>query len=242
MKKYIFIIAFAAIQLSLCGQTVNVHFKNGQVINYNASNVDYVDFSTKAPDPTLTPGQVIDLGLSVYWASCNLGAESPEEYGNYYAWGETESKMIYELDNYSYYDKDKEEYINIGYDISGTEYDAATVNLGNDWRMPTKYEMEELVNKCSWEWTQIGDINGYIVTGTTGNSIFLPACGIIGSSFTSYLNESLYYSSSTRKNDKSYYGYNSSFNRVSGLAKFRGASIRPVTTNLDAGVELRYFH
>ena len=82
MKKVIFFFIAAVSAATLCAQTVNVLFKNGQKVQFNSANVDYVDFSVKAPDPTLTPGAVVDLGLSVYWASCNLGAEKPEEYGD----------------------------------------------------------------------------------------------------------------------------------------------------------------
>ena len=180
MKKVILSIISVAFAANLSAQTVNVHFKNGQTIIFPSSNVDYVDFSAKAPDPTVTAGQAVDLGLSVYWASCNLGAEKPEEYGEYYAWGETKPKNSYTEENYSYYDANTAQYINIGDDISGTQYDAATVNLGSDWRMPTKSEMQELVDKCTWEWTQVSGINGYKVTGSNGNSIFLPAAGFNG--------------------------------------------------------------
>ena len=195
MKKVILSIISVAFAANLSAQTVNVHFKNGQIIEYPSSNVDYVDFSAKASDPTLSAGQVVDLGLSVYWASCNLGAENPEEYGDYYAWGETKPKSRYTEENYSYYDANTAQYINIGDDISGTQYDAATVNLGSDWRMPTKSEMQELVDKCTWEWTQVNGVNGNIVTGPNGNSIFLPAAGF---SAGIKINEHLYYSTSTK--------------------------------------------
>ena len=174
MKKYIICIACLLIASVMNAQTVNVHFKNGQTVRFNSSNVDFVDFSEKPADPTLTAGEIVDLGLSVYWASCNLGATKPEEYGNYYAWGETSPKDSYTEQNYSYYDADKATYIDIGEDISGTEYDAARVNLGGEWRMPTYDEMDELIKKCTWEWTQINGVNGYKVIGPNGNSIFLP--------------------------------------------------------------------
>lgn len=178
MKKLFFTIALAAIQMAASAQTVNVHFKNGQKVQFNSANVDYVDFSEKAPDPTVSAGAVVDLGLSVYWCSCNVGAEAPEEYGDFYAWGETKTKSSYTQDNYSYYDASSGQYIKIGNDICGTEYDAATVNLGSDWRMPTQEEIQELVSKCTWEWTQINSVNGYRVISDNGNSIFLPASGI----------------------------------------------------------------
>ena len=235
MKKYILTIALLAIQMVAVAQTVNVHFKNGQTINYPSSNVDYVDFSANAPDPTVTAGQAVDLGLSVYWASCNLGAEKPEEFGDYYAWGETKTKSSYSKENYSYYDASTTQYIDIGDDISGTEYDAATVNLGSDWRMPTKDEMQELINKCTWEWTQVSGINGYKVTGTNGNSIFLPAAGFQISSVRRK-NEMLDIWSATRSDiayANSLLGSSSDKYFVREV-KYYGQSIRPVTSNPNA--------
>lgn len=177
MKKTIISIVAAFVAITISAQTVNVHFKNGQTIQFPSGNVDYVDFSAKAPDPTVSAGAVVDLGLSVYWCSCNLGADAPEGYGDFYAWGETKVKSTFTETNYSFYDVDKKQYIEIGDDITGTEYDAATINLGNGWRMPTHNEIKELVTDCTWEWTQINGINGYKVTGPSGNSIFLPAAG-----------------------------------------------------------------
>lgn len=235
MKRTILSIAVAAFATSLSAQTVNVHFKNGQTIVFPSGNVEFVDFSEKAPDPTVTAGAAVDLGLSVYWSSCNVGAETPEEYGDYFAWGETKAKSSYSRDNYSYYDSNTFRYIEIGEDIAGTEYDAATVNLGNDWRMPTKTEMDELRNNCEWEWTQISGVNGYIVTGKNGNSIFLPAAGWFLSSLIN-VNKDLYYNSSE---------YYSLIKNGDGTGKpvisgehdyrFSGYSIRPVTKNINAG-------
>lgn len=138
-----------------------------------------MDFSLKPDDPVLTPGKVVDLGLSVYWASCNLGAESPEESGNFYAWGETSPKSSYDKENYAYYDKNTTQYVNIGSDISGTQYDLTKVNLGGSWRMPTQEEFQELMDKCTWERTQVNNIIGYRITAANGNSIFLPLCGML---------------------------------------------------------------
>ena len=110
--------------------------------------------------------EYVDLGLSVKWATCNVGADRPEDYGDYYAWGETATKSYYWYDNYETYNQ------NIG-DIKGTSRDVAHVKWGGNWRMPTKAEFRELIDKCDWEW----DGDGYIVTGPNGNSIFLPAAG-----------------------------------------------------------------
>ena len=123
-------------------------------------------------------GKEVDLGLSVNWAECNLGASSPEEYGDHYAWGETSPKSgDYTQDNYRYHNDISNSYANIGSNISGTQYDAARVNWGGSWRMPTKAEFEELKNRCTWKWTTYKGINGMKVTGPNGNSIFLPAAG-----------------------------------------------------------------
>lgn len=158
-------------------QTLNIHFKNGTTVEFNKELVDHVDFSEKPAPPTLTAGESVDLGLSVKWASCNLGATKPEEYGGYYAWGETSTKDKYTKENYAYYNPATTEYTNIGTHISGTQYDAAYVNLGRGWRMPTDEEICELVNKCTWKWVDNNGVLGYVVTGTNGNSIFLPASG-----------------------------------------------------------------
>ena len=236
MKRTIISIAIAALATSLSAQTVNVHFKNGQTIVFPSGNVEFVDFSEKAPDPTVSAGAVVDLGLSVYWCSCNVGAEAPEEYGDYYAWGETKPKSSYLQKNYAFYDDNTKTYTNIGNDISGTEYDAATANLGNDWRMPTKAEIKELRDNCTWEWVQIKSINGYKVTGSNGNSIFIPAAGFYLSSSKMYVGEkdgNDFWSATSTSTE-----YAHTCNNLydgSGRPKYYGLCIRPVTSNPNAG-------
>ena len=121
----------------------------------------------------------IDLGLpsGTKWCCCNVGASTPEGYGGYYAWGETSEKSVYESDNYAYYNSSTGRYTNIGSDISGTGYDAATVNMGAPWRMPSVEQMKELFNNCSRQWTQQNGVNGILVTGPNGGQVFLPAAG-----------------------------------------------------------------
>ena len=97
-------------------------------------------FTTKDDAPT--PGTAIDLGLSVKWASYNVGASSPEGYGGYYAWGELEEKSGYYWDNYQYWDDNSNDWIYIGSNISGTDYDVAHVKWGDNWRMPTFVEIQ----------------------------------------------------------------------------------------------------
>jgi uncharacterized protein (TIGR02145 family) len=108
----------------------------------------------------------------VKWASCNVGASSPESYGNYYAWGELASKSCYIYSNSATYNK------NVG-DIGGnSRYDVARKKWGSTWRLPTKAEFDELLEECVWQWTTQRGKNGYKVTSKkNGQSIFLPAAG-----------------------------------------------------------------
>ena len=135
--------------------------------------------------------EYIDLGLSVKWATCNLGASKPHEYGSYYSWGETAPKKTYTFASYKFF-KDKNgngtafnkkidvepgEFAYIGKDISGTQYDAARVGWGGKWRMPTKAEWQELIDNTSFQWIDEGQVIGLKLKGPNGNSIFFPACG-----------------------------------------------------------------
>ena len=123
----------------------------------------------------------VDLGLSVKWASCNVGASLPEEYGDYFAWGEVKPKSSYTESNSVTYGLSTSTLKSRGIiDSDGNltaAYDAATVNWGGGWRMPTLAEVEELIDECTWEWTTYKNVNGYRVTGPNANSIFLPAAG-----------------------------------------------------------------
>lgn len=119
----------------------------------------------------------VDLGLSVLWARYNVGATSPEEYGGYYAWGETEEKNSYTWENYEYYNSSTDSFIDIGSDISGTQYDVAHVKWGNGARMPKKIEFVELLNNCSFTVVDYNNVEGNYVTGPNGNHIFLPFAG-----------------------------------------------------------------
>ncbi|MBQ8271217.1 MAG: hypothetical protein IJZ22_08475 [Bacteroidaceae bacterium] len=134
------------------------------------------------------PGEAVEIGLSVKWASYNVGAENPWEYGGYYAWGETNEKSNYDWDTYKYYN---DVYVTkyCTFNIEGripdnktpleASDDVASVKWGGSWRMPTYEEQQELLENCTWEWTTLNGVNGYRVTGPNGNSIFLPAAGYI---------------------------------------------------------------
>ena len=122
---------------------------------------------------------MIDLGLpsGTKWACCNVGANKPEDYGGYYAWGETETKSTYIPKTCIHYDGTKETYRNLGSDIAGTQYDVAHVKWGGSWVMPSKEQMKELLENCTYKWTINNGVKGGIFTGKNGCSIFLPATG-----------------------------------------------------------------
>ena len=134
--------------------------------------------------------EYVDLGLpsGIKWATCNVGANSPEEYGGFYVWGETEEKEDYGWETYKWCNGSDESftkyctnrYLGIvdNKTVLDPEDDVAHVKWGGDWRMPTAEEQEELINNCTWEWTALNGVNGYRVTGPNGNSIFLPAAGL----------------------------------------------------------------
>lgn len=128
--------------------------------------------------PDANHPHMIDLGLpsGTKWACCNVGATMPEGYGNYYAWGETQPKSTYNWNTYQYGNSGAD-VVNIGSNIAGTSYDAATANWGSPWRMPTVSQISELINNCSNTWTTQNGVNGRRFTGTNGGTIFLPAAG-----------------------------------------------------------------
>lgn len=116
-------------------------------------------------------GNAIDLGLSVKWADRNVGADSPEAYGDYYAWGEITSKTDYNEYNNTTYGKAT------GVISGNATYDVATANWGDGWRLPTVEEINELVANCTWTWGEQNGVNGMSVKAANGNTIFLPAAG-----------------------------------------------------------------
>ena len=155
----------------------------------------------------------VDLGLpsGTLWAYTNIGANSPTDYGNYYAWGETETKETYDWTTYRYCNGSDstltkycfdESYGLDGYTDSLTTLeasdDAASVNWGGNWRMPTQDEMQELFDNCDTTWTIQNGINGMLFTSrSNGNSIFLPAAGSRGGSSLGYPGSYGYYWSSS---------------------------------------------
>ena len=183
-----------------------------------------------AIEPQINGHEYVDLGLpsGLKWATCNVGASSPEKYGYYFAWGETAPKAEYTEENSITYGKEMN-------DISGnSQYDAARANWGSSWRIPIEYEMDELCTYCEWEWTQVKGVKGYKVIGHNGKSIFLPASGSrYGSSLSNEGNDG-YYWSSTPVDDAGrayglYFDLSSDYHGMSRYYRFNGRSVRPVT-------------
>jgi hypothetical protein len=167
--------------------------------------------------------EYVDLGLSVKWATCNVGATKPEDYGDYFAWGETAPKSTYSSSNYSYSDNTT---------TLPLKNDAANVNWGGDWRMPTKEEQDELRTECTWVWETMNGVEGYTVIGPNGRSIFLPATGFRANSDLNNAGTYGYYWSSSLYVERPGYASLLAFvsERVDWSATdiYGGLTIRPV--------------
>ena len=196
-----------------------------------------------APDTTEVAVGWVDLGLpsGLLWATCNVGASTPGEYGDRYAWGETEPKSTYNWGSYKYCtgsDKELTKYCNnssYGNDsytdtltVLEAVDDAATQTMGNGARIPSMDEWQELFDNTTMEWTAVDGVDGCLFTATNGKSVFFPAAGFISGSYVGndgyYCN---YWSSKLNENNPRevryfyfYYGgkYESSANRSSGLS------------------------
>lgn len=196
----------------------------------DAASEDSVSDDGYAVSGMIDSHYYVDLGLSVKWADRNIGAESSEAYGDYFAWGETQAKTSYTEKNCATYgDTIKQESI-----ASDATYDAATANWGSNWRMPTKTECDELCNACVWKWTTRKGHCGYLVTGPNGNSIFLPAGGDrVGTSLNYAGERGRYWASTPRGKDEPQHAYGlyfgSSYQRVGWYERYDGRSVRPVT-------------
>jgi hypothetical protein len=196
----------------------------------------------------------VDLGLpsGLLWATCNVGADNPEDYGDYFAWGETTPKSTYDYSTYQYCNgssKTMTKYCsNSSYGYNGftdnlttllPEDDAATANWGNDWRMPTKEEFQELYNNTTVTWTTQNGVNGRLFTASNGNSLFLPAAGYrFGSSLYDAGSSGRFWSSSldTGSPDDAWYFYFASGNYGSMYCDGRGCgkSVRPVRSGQNS--------
>ena len=161
--------------------------------------------------------EYVDLGLpsGTLWATCNVGANAPEEYGDYFAWGETAPKDVYNWSTYQYY-----------------EGDAATANWGDEWRMPAKEEWQELLDNTTNKWTTQNGVNGRLFTGSNGNSLFLPAAGFRWDDDLNYVGSYGYFWSSSldtdSPNDAWLFDLYSDYYGMYSLYRGYGQSVRAV--------------
>ena len=180
--------------------------------------------------------EYVDLGLSVKWATCNVGANSPEGYGDYFAWGEIDPKSAYNISTYKYSGLSLSiliKYCNTdNKKVLEPGDDAATMNWGGAWRLPTKEEQDELRSNCIWTWTTQNGVIGYKVIGSNGNSIFLPAAGYMNEDTPTYAGSYGYYLSSSLCIDSPNYAYFVYFDLgrvlLSRDLRYSGLSVRPV--------------
>lgn len=184
--------------------------------------------------------EYVDLGLSVKWATCNIGANSPEEYGLFFAWGETTGYTAetheFTRDNYMWYNDATYNTSIFNNNILSSSYDAAYVNWGTSWRMPTRNEFEQLLNKCTWTNTMQNGVSGFLVKGPNGNSIFLPEGGRHKQTLEyegtcgDYWTSTYYLANKTGDRAYHVFSFSSSTNRDSGVTyRYYGLNIRPVT-------------
>ena len=213
------------------------------IVVAKVDDVEFISATGNFTTPAL-PSGFVDLGLSVKWASCNLGASKPTEYGGYYQWAGTSDVSSLDI----YLDEGGPYYIfTSGYTKYNTKDnktvldswdDAASVALGGKCRMPTDEEWSELKYNCSWTWTSINGVNGYIVqskkSGYTDNWIFLPAAGYRDKYYLDDVRSGGYYWSSSLETNYRGYAYTLNFNSgyfhsYSFSGRHEGLSVRPVS-------------
>ncbi len=204
------------------------YYMRAYATNSEGTSYGEQKYFTTLSDGMINGHQYVDLGLSsgLKWATCNVGADNPEDYGNYYAWGETETKAEFTQDNSVTFGQQQN-------DISGNaQYDAAAANWGGSWRMPTRDEIRELIYNCSWTPETQNGVDGFKVTGSNGNYIFIPASGYRDGT-ASYIYGECYYWSSTPHQYSSDYSYilysDYEYQSEDMNYRYRGLTIRPVS-------------
>lgn len=214
-------------------------FLKGYYKSVHKVNVGESKQQLSAPKPSCDKDDRVDLGLpsGILWASCNIGASSPSEIGDYFAWGEKESKDAYGWETYRLcrgsYDSIFKYTKTDGKSVLESQDDVAKSVLGGEWRIPTKEDMEELVEECEWKWTRENGHLGWKVIGPNNNFIFLPASGAASSYRIAGVNELGRYWTATR-DDSDYSAYNLRFKDgtdtivVVDDTRFYGRTIRPV--------------
>lgn len=238
MKKMFMAVIALMMTISASAQFY-IYCSDGNVIKVDS-------ISMIEPEDPYNGHEYVDLGLSVKWATCNVGATKPEEYGDYFAWGEVEPKEVYDWSTYKWCNGS---YVSLTKYNNSSSYgiidnktvleaanDAAAVNWGGSWRMPTDAELTELRDNCTWIWTTQNGVNGYRVTsnkeGYTDKSIFLPAAGYRYDSSLHYAGSDGFYWSSSLYTGSPLYAYvlyfdSGGVNWGNGYRDY-GRSVRPV--------------
>ena len=190
----------------------------------------------------------VDLGLpsGTLWATCNLGADNPEDYGDYFAWGETAPKQQYDWTTYKWGGYDSGGAFHLDKYNTDSQYgpidnnleldpvdDAAYVNWGSSWRMPTMGQQQELVEECAWLWTTRNGVNGYMITGPNGNTMFLPASGAYRENMVWWEGNNGHYWSNTLYDYAPFNSYciqffSASYSNWYADRRSEGRSVRPV--------------
>ncbi len=252
MKRYyltswLVVALFLSLAVETMAQGVVVYRKNGSPIKVPYSELDsiatynYDDGSgipvkesfLDCPDSNHPHMIDLDLPSGTRWACCNVGAETPEDYGDFYAWGETEVKPSYSFTEYSYYDELGDRIYDIGSDISGTRYDVAHVKWGGYWVLPSLDQLDELVKNCTYEFTTQNGVGGGKFTGKNGGVIFLPAAGTRWDENHYYTEGIGSYWASETDEGKEYCAFNLHFYsggvRWASNLRYLGYSVRPVS-------------
>lgn len=237
LKRFMAVILLTTGTVSASAQYyMNVVQKNGETIQYALSDIESVDITNQKIH------EYVDLGLSVKWATCNVGADKPEDFGGYYCWGETETKSSYTNASYKW----RQDFLSVSKYVTNSWYgpvdnkdtlepedDAAHVQWGGTWRTPTKAEQDELRTNCTWTLTTINGVKGCLVTskkaGYTDRSIFLPAAG--GRWETDHTDCCIYMSSSLSSessfhNVMLYFDEDGMTSEI--ISRNQGQSVRPV--------------
>lgn len=224
--------------------TIENGYDQFSTVSENSPSIEINSTITIPSNGYINGHEYIDLGLpsNTKWATCNIGASSPEFCGNYFAWGEISPQKSYEGKYSNTYGKSKETLISNGIISTDGElkpsYDAATVNWGEEWKMPNKQECEELIQLCKWEWCKVGKTNGYQITGPNGNSIFIPASGYKYKSSENYVGKGGGILSSTCDDDN-YSLYcvaictDKTKHYLSRYLRYEGRAIRPVLAKIN---------
>lgn len=218
---------------TIAGTNYNYASVAWSVINSDEEGKDEYDFS---PSGSIDGYDYVDLGVGIGWATANVGAKTPDEFGGYYMWAETIEHNIYNWWYYSLYTGSSSGYLDTDAfrtpysNISGTSYDVARKQMGNHWRMPTRAELTSLANNCDFIAGTYNNVKGIIVTGPSGKSIFLPGAGYKYSTQTKLQGSVMLWSSTNYQKSVAYY---LNINKVATTSikyddKYHGLSVRGV--------------